>query len=446
MEANEHKEPKIRVEDLVMIFGRQPRREALPLLKEGVEKDEILARTGHVVGVSNASFTVQEGEIFVVMGLSGSGKSTLIRCVNRLIEPTSGQVYIDGEDVLQVDKQRLRQIRRTKMAMVFQHFALLPHKTVWENVAYGLKIRGVSEQERRSRALESLDLVGLKPWADRHPANLSGGMKQRVGLARALAMDADILLMDEAFGALDPLIRRQMQNELLQLQEALQKTVLFITHDLNEALRVGNHVAIMKDGEIVQIGTPVEIITEPATNYVAAFVQDVDQSRVLTAEVVMKPADVLVLGRDAVQTAVSRMKAKDAASHFYVVNEQKQIEGLLSRHRILRDGKADNKDKDLSRYLEREYPSTYPGASLTELYALVAHGVPVAVIDASGRLMGTVHASDVLSSLATIEEIGGQADEEQATGIVTGNVGGNGSNGNGAQQKSEDTENTVETK
>jgi glycine betaine/proline transport system ATP-binding protein len=237
-----------------------------------------------------------------------------------------------------------------------------------------------------------------------------------------------------------------MQNELLQLQEALQKTVLFITHDLNEALRVGNHVAIMKDGEIVQIGTPVEIITEPATNYVAAFVQDVDQSRVLTAEVVMKPADVLVLGRDAVQTAVNRMKAKDAASHFYVVNEQKQIEGLLSRHRILRDGKADNKDKDLSRYLDREYPSTHPGASLTELYALVAHGVPVAVIDASGRLMGTVHASDVLSSLATIEEIGEQADEEQATGIVTGNVSGNGSNGNGAQQKSEDTENTVETK
>ncbi len=428
-ETMEHDTPmdaKICVEDLIMIFGKHPHQEALPLLQQGVSKDEILSRTGHVVGVADVSFTVQEGEIFVVMGLSGSGKSTLIRCVNRLIEPTSGKILIDGNDILQADKRQLREIRRTKMAMVFQHFALLPHITVAENVAYGLKIRGIDEAQRRDMALEALDMVGLKSWADRKPANLSGGMQQRVGLARALAMDADILLMDEAFSALDPLIRRQMQNELLQLQEQLKKTVLFITHDLNEALRVGNHVAIMKDGEIVQIGNPVEIITRPANDYVAAFMQDVDQSRVLTAEVVMKPAEVLVLGRDALETAVKRIKAKDDASAFYVVDGQQKLAGLLRKQDLLRASRQDGK-KDLTHFIEHDFPMTSCSTSLTELYALVANGMPVAVTDASGRLAGVVQASDVLSSLAMVETI-----SESGTFATTVDIIPDKTNGNGA--------------
>lgn len=412
-------EPKIRVENLVMMFGKNPRKQALPLLQQGASKEDILAQTGHIVGVADVSFTVQAGEIFVVMGLSGSGKSTLIRCINRLIEPTSGHIYIDGQDILQANKQRLRQIRRTQMAMVFQHFALLPHKTVWENVAYGLKIRGIDTEQQRVAAMEALDMVGLRPWADRRPDNLSGGMKQRVGLARALAMDADILLMDEAFSALDPLIRRQMQNELLQLQEKLQKTVLFITHDLNEALRVGNHVAIMKDGYIVQIGNPVEIITRPANDYVAAFMQDVDQSRVLTAEVVMKPAETLMLGRDAIATAVKRIKAKDDASAFYVIDGQQKVKGLLHKHDILRVAKSGS--EDLTPYINQDFRSTSHSAALTELYALVSDGLPVAVTDAAGRLMGVVQASDVLSSLATVAEISESVDMQAVTGTSMGN-------------------------
>ncbi len=430
--AMEKQSAKLHVENLIMIFGKASKKEALSLFRQGASKEEILNRTGHVLGVANASFTVQEGEIFVVMGLSGSGKSTLIRCINRLIEPTSGHVYLDGEDVLAVDEQRLREIRRTRMAMVFQHFALLPHKTVVDNVAYGLKIRGIQPEERRSVALEALDMVGLKSWADRLPENLSGGMKQRVGLARALAMDTDILLMDEAFSALDPLIRREMQNELLELQVQLKKTVLFITHDLNEALRVGNHVAMMRDGKIVQIGSPVEIITQPADDYVAAFMRDVDQSRVLTAEVVMKPADYLVLGRDAFEIAVKRVKAKDDASDFYVVNGQEKVEGFISKQNILRAEKSGK--KDLVPFIEREFPTTEPSASLSDLYALVADGVPVAVIDRAGRLMGVVTASDVLASLATVEHVGEDSNGANVAepADTAANDGEKARNGNGA--------------
>ncbi len=405
---------KIRVEDLVIIFGKSPTKEALPMLQQGKAKEEILAKTGHVVGVANASFSVREGEIFVLMGLSGSGKSTLIRAINRLIEPTSGKVIIDGEDVLQADRTRLREVRRTKMAMVFQHFALLPHKTVLENVGFGLKIRGVNEEERRSIGLEALDMVGLKQWADKRPDNLSGGMKQRVGLARALATDADILLMDEAFSALDPLIRRQMQNEMMQLQERLKKTIIFITHDLNEALRVGNHVAILRDGMVVQIGTPIQIITEPADDYVAAFMQDVDQSRVLTAEVIMQPAEYVVMGRDALQNAVNRLKTKDDISALYVVDGQQKLEGLISKQNVLRA--QHNGGTSYEEYIERDIPRALHETSLTDLYALVSDGVPVAVTDAHGRLVGTVTASDVLSSLAAAERVAESVDVQTVTG------------------------------
>jgi glycine betaine/proline transport system ATP-binding protein len=254
---------KIKLESVVKIFGRNPRGRPLEMLREGKSIGEIRAETGHVVGVAGVTVDIMEGEVFVVMGLSGSGKSTLIRCINRIHEPTAGAVIVDGEDLLQVDLERMRQVRREKMSMVFQHFALFPHKTVIENAGFGLKVQDIDEKERNARAMDALELVGLGEWAQRYPHNLSGGMQQRVGLARALATDPDILLMDEAFSALDPLIRRQMQNELLDLQDKVQKTIVFITHDLNEALRIGSRVMIMKEGAVVQVGTPTEIVTEP---------------------------------------------------------------------------------------------------------------------------------------------------------------------------------------
>lgn len=393
---------KIRVEDVSVIFGKPPKDDAVKMMEQGVSKNDILEKTGKVVGVANASFTVKAGEIFVVMGLSGSGKSTLIRCVNRLIEPTTGKIFIDDEDVLTYNPTQLRELRRTKIAMVFQHFALMPHKTVIENVGYGLQVRGVSPDERREVGLQALDLVGLKQWADKYPSNLSGGMQQRVGLARALATDADILLMDEAFSALDPLIRRQMQNELLQLQETLNKTILFITHDLNEALRVGTHVAVMRDGQIVQIGNPIEIITKPANDYVAAFMQDVDQSRVLTAEVVMQPAAYVTLGQNAVENAYKRARGRDDVGDFYVVDRHQKVAGLINSQKLLK-----HNPKNPNELLEVAETDNVPHISLdtplSEMYAVVSNGVPVAVVDAQGRLVGMVSASDVLGSLATIE-------------------------------------------
>lgn len=273
---------KISSKNIVKIFGDDPH-EALRLLDAGHSKEEIFERTGQTVGVDGASFDVAAGEIFVVMGLSGSGKSTLVRMINGLIKPTSGEMMIDGVDVANCSDQQLRKVRRDKVAMVFQHFALLPHKTVAENAAFGLKIKGIGAEERRAKALEALDQVGLAAWADSYPDELSGGMQQRVGLARGLASDPEILLMDEPFSALDPLIRSDMQQELLELQRSLKKTIVFITHDLNEALALGNAIAIMRNGRIVQTGTAEEIVASPADDYVAAFTREIDRSRVFTA-------------------------------------------------------------------------------------------------------------------------------------------------------------------
>jgi len=272
----------IEVENLFKVFGPDPQ-SVVPLLQEGVSKDDILARTGHTVGLRDISLNVERGETFVVMGLSGSGKSTLVRCLNRLIEPTTGTVRLDGEDILALGPRGLRDMRRHTMSMVFQRFGLLPHRTVLSNVTFGLRVQGVGLEERRERASAWIERVGLAGYEHALPSELSGGMQQRVGLARALCTDPEVLLMDEAFSALDPLIRREMQGALVRLQEELSKTIVFITHDLDEALRLGDRVAILKDGFLVQVGTPVEIVTRPADDYVRAFVEDVDRSRVLRA-------------------------------------------------------------------------------------------------------------------------------------------------------------------
>jgi glycine betaine/proline transport system ATP-binding protein len=279
----------VTVEHLYKIFGDEPDR-ALELAREGLDKDEIFRRTGSVVAVDDVSFEVKQGQIFVVMGLSGSGKSTLIRCINRLITPTSGRVLIDDIDVTAASPAELRQIRLKRMAMVFQHFALLPHKTVAQNVEYGLKVRRVPPRERREKAIAALETVGLDAWADSYPDSLSGGMQQRVGLARGLAVEPEVLLMDEPFSALDPLIRRDIQDELLSLQAKIKTTIIFITHDLQEALKLGDNVAIMKEGRFVQSGTPQEIVTAPKEDYVYEFTRDVDRSRVLTFGDIKQPA------------------------------------------------------------------------------------------------------------------------------------------------------------
>ena len=296
---------KIRIEKLSKIFGPHPEK-ALRLLDQGADNADI-RKTGHAVGVADVTFDVEEGELLVIMGLSGSGKSTLLRCLNRLNSSSRGSIFIDGEDITRFDREKLLDLRRRKISMVFQHFALFPQRSVADNAAYGLEVQGIAPAERRARAVEALELVGLKGWEDSLPSQLSGGMQQRVGLARALAVKSDILLMDEAFSALDPLIRRDMQQELASLQRRMKKTIVFITHDLDEALQIGDRIVLMKDGRVVQIGTPEEILNKPADAYVERFVENVDMSRVLTARSVMGRARELAFPQDGPRTVLRKM-------------------------------------------------------------------------------------------------------------------------------------------
>ena len=278
---------KIEINNVYKIFGSNPK-SILPMVKDGASKEEILDKTGHTVGLDNVTLKIEEGEIFVCMGLSGSGKSTLIRHLNRLIDPTDGEIIVEGTNVMNLNKQQLIEFRRHKMSMVFQRFGLFPHRTVIDNVGYGLEMQGVAEAERKKTAMEKIEAVGLSGFENQYPAQLSGGMQQRVGLARALANDTDIMLMDEAFSALDPLIRSDMQKQLIDLQSELKKTIVFITHDLDESLRLGDHIGILNHGKLVQVGTPVDIIMNPADDYVKAFVKDVNRTKVIKAKTIMK--------------------------------------------------------------------------------------------------------------------------------------------------------------
>ena len=404
--------PKLTVRNLYKIFGKNTQA-ALERLRKGDDKAEILAQTGATIGVQDASFEVQEGEIFVVMGLSGSGKSTLVRTLNGLIEPTSGQILIDGEDVARADAASLRRIRREKIAMVFQHFALFPHWTIAENVAYGLKVRGVSREARRERALEVLEQVGLAPWADSLPSDLSGGMQQRVGLARGLAADPDILLMDEPFGALDPLIRRDMQAELLALQKSLKKTIVFITHDLNEALLLGNRIAIMKDGRIVQIGTAQEIVMTPADDYVAAFVADIDRGRVFTADDVASDAVTIQLRDTPVREALRLMEKH--GSHALYVMDGKRVAGVVT-YRDLAACEMDTSTPSptIRGSMITDYPTTASDAQLHELYGPAGQGLPIAVTDDSDGLVAVIDPNDVLTHLSGDANGNGAAEAEAA--------------------------------
>ncbi len=405
---------KIRIENLFKIFGSDPH-SALHQFQQGYSRDAIFQATGNVLAVADVNISINQGELFVIMGLSGSGKSTLVRCLNRLIPATSGHVYIDGEDVLQADEDRLRQIRRTKMAMVFQKFGLFPHKSVAENVEYGLMVQGIDPTTRRQKALETLDIVGLKQWANRFPSNLSGGMQQRVGLARALATDPDILLMDEAFSALDPLIRRDMQDELIRLQETVNKTIVFITHDIQEALKIGDRVAVMRDGQFVQVGTPEDIVTHPANDYIARFTADVNRAQVLKSGSITRTTIHVILGRDSLTAAQEQMQTHDL-DHLYVVDRQGYPVGLVTRKRLnnaLKDGAS-----DIQAVMNNDFPQVSTSTSLEEMFHFLDNDVPIAVVDVERRFKGVIERSDILSCIGRMSHTEGQPAVPQAVTAI----------------------------
>ncbi|MCB5933851.1 glycine betaine/L-proline ABC transporter ATP-binding protein [Caldibacillus thermoamylovorans] len=388
-------EAKIKVQNVTKVFGKSPK-QGLEMLNNGMSKKDILEKTGMTIGVNRANFEVYPGEIFVIMGLSGSGKSTLVRMINRLIEPTTGQVLIDNQDIVKLNANELREVRRKKLGMVFQQFALFPHRTVLGNVQYGLEIRGADKGLKTAKAMEALRQVGLEGYENSFPSELSGGMQQRVGLARALANDPDILLMDEAFSALDPLIRKDMQNELLNLQDSMKKTIVFITHDLDEALRIGDRIALMKDGEIVQIGTAEEILTKPANEYVERFVEDVDFSKVLTAGHIMKRPEHIRHDRG---PRVALQIMRDAGiSSVYIVDKTQTLLGAITAQaasEAVKDGKS------LLEAMSRDIQTVTPETLIVDVLEKTATAtLPVAVVDNGNHLKGIIVRGAVLAALA----------------------------------------------
>jgi len=403
-------EKKIRivVENVTKIFGDHPGK-AIRLLKDGVSKEEVLEKTGQAVGINDVSFNVREGETLVIMGLSGSGKSTLIRCINRLITPTSGKVYVDDVDVTALTPKELIRFRRRKFGMVFQHFALFPHRSVQRNVEYGLEVQGVDVEERARKAREALDLVGLAGWEEARPDQLSGGMRQRVGLARALAIDPDILLMDEAFSALDPLIRRDMQHELIALQERVKKTIVFITHDLDEAITIGDRIILMKDGAVVQTGTAEDILTRPATEYVAKFVEDIDKAKVLTARNVMIPPRTTAYPTDGPRTVLYKMQ-ETGISSIFLVKRDDTLQGLI--HADAASQALKRGEKSLENITDRNVQTVAPEDPVNTLYPKLANtSIPLAVVDEQNKLLGVVIKGSLLAGLA--EESGQTAPEPE---------------------------------
>ena len=409
-------ETKIDVKGLTKIFGKKSQIDkAADLLDQGKKKDEILEKTGATVGVSRADLNIKKGEIFVIMGLSGSGKSTLVRMLNRLIEPTEGQVLIDGQNIMDMDDEALRDIRREKISMVFQNFGLFPHRTILENTEYGLEVQGIAKEERQEKAERALDNAGLLSYKDQKPGQLSGGMQQRVGLARALANDPEILLMDEAFSALDPLIRRDMQDELIEMQEALQKTIVFITHDLNESLRLGDRIAIMKDGEVVQVGTGEEILTNPANDYVKRFVKDVDRSKIITAENIMQRSANLNINHDGPRVAKQRMEDENL-SNMLVIDKERKLQGYVTDDDVVKAIRDDLKLEDI---LRKDIPTVSKDKLMNELYDIISDiQTPIAVTDDNNKLLGIIIRKYILDALAqqnaVVEEDDPQADDNQA--------------------------------
>ncbi len=414
--------PIIKVEHCSIVFGRRAQ-QALEMRRQGKTKAEVEGATGSTIGAYDATFDVSRGEIFVIIGLSGSGKSTILRGINGLNELTEGDVYIDGDHVSEMSSKRLREVRRKKIGMVFQHFGLLPNRTVLDNIAFGLEIQGMSTQERKKRAGDALPAVGLEGQGDKLIAELSGGMKQRVGLARALATEQEILLMDEPFSALDPLIRRDMQNLFLSIQGEAKRTVVFVTHDLDEALTLGHRVAIMKDGEIVQLGTPEQILREPANEYVERFVEDVDYAKVRTAENVMvQPREVAYMSEG--PTVVLRRLRQAGLSHIFVLDEERRLLGLCEAEEVARLAERD--ERALGPAVRDGMPTVERRTPLRELLPLFLDDAdaPVAVVDDQNRLEGAVVRGALIAGLTTYtdtaEEDGEGSDAAGARGVDEG--------------------------
>jgi len=405
---------KIEVRRLYKIFGRHSFR-AYELLRDGAPLDEVKNRLDVVPAVVDVSLDVQEGEIFVVMGLSGSGKSTLVRCMNRLYEPTAGTILIDGLDIVKLDHKELRQARLEKLSMVFQHFGLFPHYTVLQNTGWGLEVKGEDKAKIKSKSLEALEKVGLAGWEDKMPNQLSGGMQQRVGLARALATDSGILLMDEAFSALDPLIRNEMQQQLVSLQSELKKTIVFITHDLNEAMFLGDRIAILKGGSIDQIGTAEEILTNPATEYVATFVRQVDRSRVLTAASIMQEPIAVILAREGPSAALKAMRDRQVSALF-VVGPDRRLMGATLDDDVI--AAVRRKEPRLDGILHTDMATVDPETPVSDLLITSAESrLPLPVVK-DGRLLGVISRVALLQALgetATVNNGADDSDEAAAT-------------------------------
>ncbi|MBS4208668.1 glycine betaine/L-proline ABC transporter ATP-binding protein [Bacillus sp. FJAT-50079] len=386
---------KLQVENVSKIFGARAKK-VIPMIEKGESKADILAKTGHTVGVYNASMEIMEGETFVIMGLSGSGKSTLIRCFNLLNRPTAGAIYVDGENIVEYNAQQLKFYRQKKIAMVFQHFGLFSHRTVLENIEYGLEIRGIPKEERKKIAQHHLETVGLKGYENQYPDELSGGMRQRVGIARALANDPDILLMDEPFSALDPLIRREMQLELLDIQNRLQKTIIFITHDVNEAFKIGDRVAVMKDGKVEQIGTPEEILDNPANEYITEFIREIDRSKILQAEHIMVKPHGLVSLKDGVNVAIKVMREHGISSAF-ITDRKRRLHGIVTIDRAIEGLKQ---KKTLQELLETDVQTVDPSDYVQDIIPKALDSkYPLVVVNEDNHIEGIILRVHVLASL-----------------------------------------------
>jgi len=387
---------KILCQNLWKVFGPHPQ-SVLDAITKSVTKQQLFEEIGHVIAVRDVSFEVRKNETFVIMGLSGSGKSTLVRCINRLMEPTRGTILIDGADIAQMNDHELKELRRHKLSMVFQSFGLLPHRSVIDNVSFGLEVRGDKKKIRQEKAIQTLELVGLKGWGKSRIFELSGGMQQRVGLARALAVGPEILLMDEPFSALDPLIRRQMQDEFINLRSIVKKTVVFITHDLLEALKIGDRIAIMRDGEIVQLGSPEQIVTQPADEYVSEFVKDVPRVKVVSAQSIAEEPPVVVKDEQSIEATIEEMKTKQVTMAF-VTNTDGGLKGTVTMEQAVAG--AQNGLTRAGEVAQLEIHSVSPDTLLEECLRLVVENdAPVAVLDEEQRLLGIITGSALLQAI-----------------------------------------------
>lgn len=386
---------KLSVENLTKVFGKSPKK-ILKHLEAGMKKDDVLKKTGHTVGLNNVSFDVYEGETFVIMGLSGSGKSTLIRCLNLLNKPTSGKITVDGENIIEYNPKELRDFRQNKISMVFQHFGLFSHRTVIENVEFGLEVKNMDKEHRYKIAKDSLEAVGLGPWSDSYLSELSGGMKQRVGLARALANNPDILLMDEPFSALDPLIRGDMHVELLDLQSELKKTIVFITHDVNEAFLLGDRIAVLKDGEIVQIGTQEEFFENPANEYIENFIKDIDKTRVLKSENIMRKLRLKATLEMSPKVLIKEMETKDMDFAF-VVDEERVLRGVVTIDDCL---KAMNEKLKIKDVIRNDYKTVAKNTYIKDIINLAMEtSYPLLVTNDKKQILGVIPRSSILKAL-----------------------------------------------